>query len=363
MMKKNKTKKDRRQQSLVIISFILGAIVMLLILKSISLFTNRSILETTSITTKSYSDVIKKAYDATVFIETYTGSVKSSTGSGFFYKKDNKYAYVLTNEHVLEGDTIEITNSNDETVEGKLLGKNAYLDLAVIRVDKEYAPKIPKIGNSSKSHIGDAIFTIGSPLGENYQGSVTAGIISGKNRMVQTTVTTTQQDNAWLMSVIQIDAAINPGSSGGPLINANGEVIGVVTMKLIKEEIEAMSFAIPIEDVMSNIDNLEKGREIKMPEIGISMTNVSTSNYSDIDIPSDVRDGVLIISVKEDSSAEEAQLKRGDIITKVDDVKVKNTAYLKYELFKHKIGEDVSITYLRDGKEKTVSVKLSSSDS
>lgn len=362
-MRKNKTKKENRQQTLVIISFILGALVMLLVLKSISLFTNNNILESTSLGTKSFNDAIEKVYDATVFIETYTGSLKSSTGSGFFYKKDSKYAYVLTNEHVLEGDTIEITNSNDEKVEGKLLGKDAYLDLAVIRVDKKYAPKIPNIGNSNKSRIGDAIFAIGSPLGENYQGSVTAGIISGKNRMVQTTVTTTQQDNTWLMSVIQIDAAINPGSSGGPLINTNGEVIGVVTMKLIKEEIEAMSFAIPIEDVMSKIENLEKGKEIKWPEIGISMVNVSSANYNEIEIPKEVKDGVLILSVKEDSSAEEAKLKRGDIIIKVNDVKVKNTAYLKYELFKYKIGENVNITYLRDGKEKTSSVKLSSSNS
>lgn len=356
---KSKNRKEKRQNKLVIFSFILGALVMLLVLKSLSLLTNIF----PSYEAKSLAPAVEKAYDATVFIETYTGSVKESTGSGFIYKKDNKYAYILTNEHVIEGDTVEIINSHDEKVEGKLLGKDSYLDLAIIRIEKKYAHKVVNIGNSKKMRIGDVIFTIGSPLGENYQGSVTSGIISGKNRMVQTTVDTIMSDNNWLMSVLQIDAPINPGSSGGPLLDSNGDVIGIVTMKLIKEEIEAMSFAIPIEDALLKVEELEKGKKIEWPELGISMVNVSTSReYDDIEIPNNIKDGVLVLAIKENSSAENANLERGDIITKIDDVKVKNTAYLKYELFKHKIGEEVNITYIRDNKEKKVKVKLSSSN-
>lgn len=361
MKKNNKTPK--RQQTIIVISFILGAIMMLLVLESISILNNSTVL-TKSSSKKSLNSAIEKVYDAAVYIETSTGQVKESTGSGFIYKKDKKYAYILTNEHVLEGDTIEITTSDDETIEGKLLGKDVYLDLAVIRIDKKYAKKTAIIGSSSKIKIGDPIFTIGSPLGEAYQGSVSSGIISGKDRMVQTTVGTTMSDNNWLMSVLQFDASINPGNSGGPLLNANGEVIGIVTMKLIKEEIEGMSFAIPIEDAIENVSKLEKGKEIKWPELGISMVNISGNynTYSDIEIPEKQKEGVIVLSVKSKSSAENAQLERGDIITKINGKRIKNTAYLKYELFKYKIGETIEVTYIRNSKESTTSVKLSSSE-
>lgn len=361
-MKKSSKNQKERQRVITIVSFFLGAVIMILLLKSFEVLNLSASWKYKN--DMSVSSSLEKSYDATVYVETYTGKLKESTGSGFIYKKDSKYAYILTNEHVIEGDTIEIINSEDKMTEGKLIGKDKYLDLAVIKIDKEYAPKIAKIGNSNKAKIGDFIYAVGAPLGENYQGSLSHGIISGKNRMVQTTAGTTKQDNSWLMSVLQFDASINPGNSGGPLLNSNGEVIGIVTMKLIKEEIEGMSFAIPIEHAMDNIEKLEKGKEIKWPEIGISMVNVSGNNsyYEEIKIPDNIKEGIIVLNVKDESSASNANLQRGDIITKINNNKIKNTAYFKYELFNHKVGEKITITYLRDGKEEKCDVKLSSSE-
>ena len=205
----------------------------------------------------SINKSINKIYDATVLVETYKLDTLKNTGTGFFYKKDNKYAYIITNEHVINGDQIEIVTSKDERVETEVLGKDQYLDLAVLRVDKKYAKQIAIIGNSEDTKLGDTVFTVGSPLGYKYNGSIATGILSGKNRQVE--VETTDEDD-WIMKAIQIDASINPGNSGGPLLNINGEVIGIVSLKLVDDDVEGMGFAIPIEYAMNYIDQLENNK-------------------------------------------------------------------------------------------------------
>ena len=155
------------------------------------------------------------------------------------------------------------------------------------------------------------------------------------------------------MKVLQIDASINHGNSGGPLLNVNGEVIGICTLKFTENDVEGMGFAIPIEFAMNYIDSLENGEDIKWPTLGVSIAR------SNIDIPKNIYEGVVIIDVNDKSPASN-KLKKGDVILKVNDNKVTDIAHFKYEIYQYKPGEKVKITYNRNGKEKTSEIELGS---
>ena len=190
-------------------------------------------------------------------------------------------------------------------------------------------------------------------MGENYSGSVTRGIVSAKERTVETDDVVTK--------VIQTDAAINPGNSGGPLVNLAGEVIGITSMKLAQEEIEGMGFAIPINDAKVYVKNLEKGEEISRPVMGVSLINVTDRYrlyYYRIDVDSSIESGVVIASVENDSSASKAGLQKGDVITKLDNNKIDSISNLRYYLYKYKVGDKVEVTYIRNKKENKVTLEL-----
>ena len=250
--------------------------------------------------------------------------------------------------------------SDDSEVTGKLLGSDEYLDLAVIRIPKANVKSVAIISTSENMEVGDGIFTIGSPLGYEYRGSVTSGILSGKDRLVELS-DGNSKTNDYIMKVLQRDAAINPGKSGGPLLNMNGEVIGVNSMKLVEEEVEGMGFAIPIEYAMKHIDSLEQGKEIEWPVMGISMLNVTDTTYlyrNAIEITDGTKNGVVVVKVLNGSGASKSDLKKGDIITKINNEKVNNIAYLRYELYKYKVGDTIEVTYKRNGKESKTKVTL-----
>ena len=181
------------------------------------------------------STAVGKIYESVVTIQNYKNNRLSSSGSGFIYKKDDKYAYVMTNHHVVNGATkLLITLSDDTQVEGEYLGSDQYLDLASVRISSADVKQVATIGCSENANLGDTVFTVGTPVGYEYRGTVTRGTLSGKNRMVSVDVSSKDD---WIMKVIQIDAAINPGNSGGPLLNVNGEVIGINSLKLVEDEI------------------------------------------------------------------------------------------------------------------------------
>ena len=163
------------------------------------------------------------------------------------------------------------------------------------------------------------------------------------------------------MKVLQTDAAINPGNSGGPICNINGEVIGITNMKLVDATVEGMGFAIPIEDALYYAAILEKGENIERPYFGISMLDITDSYYlwqNGINIPEKVTEGVVVIEASKNSPADKAGLKKGDIIIKLADEDISSLAEFRYELYKHKVGEKVSVTYIRDNKEKETEVTL-----
>ena len=352
---------------IVLISFLLGGVCMVLLLNS-PLINNSNgknyvvTKDSTKVIEKnSLANSVTKIYDAVVVIQGYENDELSSTGTGFVYKVDNKYGYILTNEHVISGvSNIEVVMTNEEKVQAKVLGKDEYLDLAVLQIDKKPITLVANMGSSEKMNLGDTVFTVGSPLGYDYRGSVTSGVLSGKDRMVSISVSSSN-NNDWIMRVLQIDASINPGNSGGPLLNVNGEVIGICSMKLVDDNIEGMGFAIPIEYAMSHVDSLEQGKKIKWPVLGVSMVNLTDSaqlQRNDIKVPDKLKEGVAVVGVKSGTSADKAGIKKGDIITKIDGVKVKDTAYLRYELYQHQSGDTMTITFIRNNKENTIKVKL-----
>ena len=354
------------QVFIIVISFLLGALIMFLVLKvsprdsgSYSIVKD----ETQIYEKNSLAKSVEKVYDAVVAVEAYSEGNVGNTGTAFVYKTDNQYGYLLTNEHVLSSSNdIRVLLTSGEEVAVKVLGKDSYLDLAVLRMDKKYVTKIVTIGSSENLNLGDTVFTVGSPLGTNYRGSVTSGILSGKDRMVSTSVSN-KDSYDWVMRVLQIDAPLNPGNSGGPLLNINGEVVGVCSLKLVDDNIEGMGFAIPIEYAMSHVDSLEKGIKIKWPLLGIEMLDITDTNLqlNGITGASNVKEGVIVTNVKKGTGAEKAGLKKGDIITKINDTKVADIAYLRYELYQYQAGDTIKITFIRKGKNQSVKVKLTDS--
>lgn len=284
-------------------------------------------------------EAIDKVYNAVVLITSYRLDDGDSVGSGFIYKTDDKYGYILTNNHVIvKSNTISVMTNDLKEIDAILLGYDEPMDLAILRIAKEDVSLVAPIGNSSDMKIGDTVFTVGSPEGIQYMGTVTKGIISGLNREVK--IGTLGED--YTMSVIQTDAAINPGNSGGPLVNINGEVIGINSLKLVQDEIEGMGFAIPIEEVLLYTDSLEKGEQIKRPYLGLELM--------DNDI------GIVINAIN--NNAISRDLQKGDIIIKLDDTSIRDTSHFRYLLYKHKIGDKVKITYIRGLKEAETYIEL-----
>mgnify|MGYP001131418098 CR=1 FL=1 len=312
--------------------------------------------------TNSMKSSIDEVYDAVVIIETYHNTQAVGTGTGFVYKIDGNLGYVITNYHVIkDANKIQVTNTVGQTVEATLLGGDEYADIAVLSIEKDAALKVVKIGDSTAMELGDSVFTVGSPLGKKYIGTVTKGILSGKDRLVTVSSSTSGK---YMMQVLQTDAAINPGNSGGPLVNMQGEVIGINSLKLVEDEIEGMGFAIPIEIAMSAIDKLEKGEKVLRPVLGVSLidaTNTYTLYYNKISIDDEINRGAVIASVEDGYPAKEAGLQKGDVILEVNDVEVEDSAHLRFLLYKYNVGDTIKIKVYRSGKIKDVDVKLDKS--
>lgn len=358
--------KENKQALIIILAFVLGVffslIIMNVYLSKIGILNRHN--NTTIYEKTSLKPAIDKIYDAVVSIQGYSYDQETNGGTGFIYKVDNMYAYILTNEHVISSEAeYKVVFSDQKTTTPDILGKDEYIDLAVLRVNKKYAKQVANIGKSDNTNLGDTVFVVGTPVGTTYQGSITAGILSGKDRIATTTVPTKKNNQNWVVKVLQVDASINPGNSGGPLLNANGEVIGVVSHKLVDEEIEGMGFAIPIEYAMSQVDLLEEGKKVQWPVIGIGMIDVDDQSgqiQNDVKPPKNINEGVIVTEIKKDTGAEKSDLKKGDTITEINGIPVKNVEHLRYEAYKHKAGETIEVTYYRKNIKRKTKIKLSS---
>lgn len=349
-----------RNGVILLIVFFLGAIGMFALVKYYPSTVTENITKTikdVTVNENGIADAVEKIYDSVVTIETYQKKQMYASGTGFVYKSENGKAFVLTNNHVIEsGDAIKVVFTNGKSVDAKVVGSDRYADIAVLSISSEDIISVAEIGDSKSARIGDTVFAVGAPIDSSaYSWTVTRGILSGKDRMVEVSLSNSSVSD-WVMSVMQTDAAINSGNSGGPLSNSNGQVIGITSMKLASSSIEGMGFAIPIEDALDYAKKLENGETITRPYLGVSMYNLSDIIIR-LDAP--VSSGVYIERVEKDSPADAAGLKSGDIITKIDDIEIKSLAYLKYQLYKHNVGDTVNISYYRGEELKTTSIHLS----
>ena len=313
------------------------------------------------------ADAVDNVYDAVVVVSSYKDSKLISSGTGFVFKSDDDTAYILTNHHVISSaNKVTVTFTNGNVEETQIIGSNQYSDIAVLSLKASKTISVASIGSSEESRVGDTVFTVGAPLASTYSWTVTRGILSGKDRMIEVS-TSNSQNNDYVMKVLQTDAAINAGNSGGPLCNASGKIIGITSLKLVSSGIEGMGFAIPIEDALSTANAIINKESVDTPYIGITMVDVSSAyyyrDYYELIKDSGLSSGVIVVDVEKGSQAEKAGLKSNDIITKVGDIDVSSIAYLRYALYQHKVGDKVEFTYYRDGKKNTTTVTIGSNKS
>lgn len=319
-----------------------------------------------TVTDEGIADAVDKVYDAVVVVNTYVNGEAYSSGTGFVYKTEDKTAYLLTNNHVIENaDDVYVTFTDGTIVEANIVGADVYSDIAVLSVDEDYIISIAEIGSSEDARLGDTVFAIGAPLDSAYSWSVTRGIVSGKDRLVQVELTSGNTKTPMIVNTIQTDAAINSGNSGGPLANSNGEVIGITSIKLASSSIEGMGFAIPIETAIEYAEQLISGNEVERPYLGIYMLDVTSAyyyrEYYDIIREANVTSGVIVTDFEDNSPAAAAGLEIEDIITKVDGHDISSSAYLRYYLYKHNVGDEMTLTILRNGRERDINVMLTAS--
>lgn len=324
-----------------------------------------------TVTDAGIADAVDKLYDATVIVEVGSNGKISGWGSGVVYDKDDNYGYILTNHHVASDNKTDYTIvfTDESEVKGEYVGSDEMSDIAVLRVPVSSIKAVAQMGKSSDLNVGDTVFTVGTPVSLAYKFSVTRGILSGKDRIVSASSSNNNSyynanSNSWYMTLLQIDAPINSGNSGGPLANSNGEVIGITNSKLSSAystvSIENMSFSIPIEDALKVASNLRESGKVSRPYIGVSMTTIDMANYYNINIDSSLESGAVIAEVQKGSTAEKAGLQTGDVITKLGDYEISDYKYLKYYLYRYNIGDTVDVTYNRNGREMTTKLILGS---
>ena len=385
----NISKKIGQLLLVILISFLSGLLGSLAVLQFNQKQGNReqnsaAVTQTAVNNENSTTQAVDKVKDAVVSIITYSGNSQSSfvgsddtdtdsnteqinsEGSGVIYKKDGDDAYLVTNTHVISGaKKVDIRLADGTKVPGEIVGSDTYSDIAVVKISSEKVSTVAEFGDSSQLSVGEIAIAIGSPLGSEYANTVTQGIVSSLNRHVSLK---SEDGQAISTNAIQTDTAINPGNSGGPLINIQGQVIGITSSKIASNggtSVEGLGFAIPANDVKNIIKQLEKDGKVTRPALGIHMvnlTNLSTADLQKLKLPDNVTSGVVVRSVQTNMPAN-GHLQRFDVITKVDDKAISSTTELQSALYSHSIGDSMTVTYYRNGKEETTKIKLDKSTS
>ena len=376
---------------IILIGFLSGALGSFVTLQLYQKQGNQATNNTTNtVTQTSYKNenattqAVNKVKDAVVSVITYSANQQNSVfgndetdtdtdsqqvaseGSGVIYKKNGKDAYLVTNTHVIKGASkVDIRLADGTKVPGEIVGSDTFSDIAVVKISSEKVTTVAEFGDSSKLNVGETAIAIGSPLGSEYANTVTQGIISSLNRNVSLK---SQDGQAISTKAIQTDTAINPGNSGGPLVNIQGQVIGITSSKIASNggtSVEGLGFAIPSNDAQNIIKQLESDGKVTRPALGIQMVNLANIGASDLrklNIPSSVTSGVVVKSVQSNMPAS-GHLEKYDVITKVDDKEISSSTDLQSALYNHSIGDTIKITYYRNGKEETTTVKLDKSTS
>lgn len=277
------------------------------------------------------------------------------TGSGVIYKNESGTAYVVTNHHVIEGaNGIEVTLADGSKVEATLVGSDIWTDLAVLEMDGANVPDVAEFGDSDVLKQGETVIAIGNPLGLDFSGSVTTGVVSGTDRAVPVDLDGDGQED-WQAEVLQTDAAINPGNSGGALVNLAGQLIGINSMKIATSSVEGIGFAIPINSAMPVIESLEANGEMVRPAMGVTLLDLAqvpqTYRAETLNLPEDVTKGVVVNSVVADSAAAKAGMEQFDVIVEMDGEAVGDIIELRKHLYNEKeIGDTLTVKAYRNGE-------------
>ncbi|RLL42160.1 PDZ domain-containing protein [Oceanobacillus piezotolerans] len=292
----------------------------------------------------------------------WEGNQEAGTGSGIVYKKENGKAYVVTNQHVVDGaEQVEVVLNDEVRLPAKVLGGDALTDLAVLEIDGSQINTVANLGSSSDLKVGETVLAIGNPLGLEFANSVTKGIISGLNRSVSVDTNGDGQAD-WVTEVLQTDAAINPGNSGGALVDAEGNVIGINSMKIAQGAVEGIGFAIPIDSALPIMEQLEQDGEVTRPEIGIatvSLYQVPFEYRSEIVLPDGIEGGMVVANVQPNSAAERAGLQQFDVITKINGHVVTSILELRQFLYSEtEVGESIEVEFVRNGETQTTDLQL-----
>jgi Trypsin-like serine proteases, typically periplasmic, contain C-terminal PDZ domain len=383
----NISKKIGQLLLIILISFFSGVLGSLTILqlnpKQETNTQNSTTITQTSVKNEnSTTKAVDKVKDAVVSIITYSANSQnslfgygesdtdtnteqvSSQGSGVIYKKDGEYAYIVTNTHVINGaKKVDVRLADGTKVPGEIVGTDTYSDIAVVKISSEKVSAVAEFGDSSQLTVGETAIAIGSPLGSEYANTVTQGIISSLNRTVSLK---SEDGQAISTKAIQTDTAINPGNSGGPLINIQGQVIGITSSKIATNggtSVEGLGFAIPSNDAIKIIEQLENNGKVTRPALGIQMvnlSNLSTTDLQKLKLPDSITSGVAVRSVQSNMPAN-GHLEKYDVITKVDGNPITSATELQNALYSHSVGDEMTITYYRNGKEETTTIKLDKS--
>ncbi|MBQ3451515.1 MAG: trypsin-like peptidase domain-containing protein [Selenomonadaceae bacterium] len=269
----------------------------------------------------------------------------SGVGSGVIFKSDG---YIITNNHVIAGaKEIIVSLADGNTINGTLIGTDEMTDIAVVKVDAKDLP-VAELGDSDEVVVGEPAIAIGNPMGLEFQGSVTVGVISALNRTLDL--------NDKRVKLLQTDAAISPGNSGGALVNADGEVIGINSAKLATNGVEGMGFAIPINTVKTIVNELMDKGYVARPYLGVTIFDKPTAARYGYQLSIDK--GVYVFQVAIDSPAGRAGFQRGDIILAIDGKEVNSVSEIRAAINSHKVGDKIKIVFVRGGSSHTVDVVL-----
>nr|WP_273844901.1 trypsin-like peptidase domain-containing protein [Halalkalibacter alkalisediminis] len=335
--------------------------------------TNASLnVQPVSTAASSIADTIEHASEAIVGIvniqqqqnpfRQLTESVESGTGSGVIFKKTEEAAYIVTNNHVIEGaSALEVSLHDGQKVTAELVGTDPLTDIAVLKMNPVYVTAFLEFGDSSLLRAGDQVLAIGNPLGLDLSRTVTQGIVSG----VERTIAVTTSAGEWDLDVIQTDAAINPGNSGGALINTLGEVIGINSLKISESGIEGLGFAIPSNEIIPVINEIMESGQVVRPYVGVGLASLNEiPQFYLQSLPVDVTEGAIVTTIDPNSDAAIVGLEVEDILISVEGHAITNSGDLrKYLYTEFSIGDEVEIEYYRHGELMSVEITLGSNQS
>ncbi|WP_193556129.1 S1C family serine protease [Paenibacillus ginsengarvi] len=279
-------------------------------------------------------------------------------GSGVLFRKDGDKAYIVTNNHVVQTATqIEVILANGEHRKAKLKGKDMITDLAVLEIDAAGIQQVAEFGDSERLKAGQTAIAIGSPLGLRFAQTTTVGVISSPHQKVPISFGG-DGNYDWEMDVIQTDAAINQGNSGGALVNLEGKLIGINSMKVAEKGVEGLGFAIPINSARETIESLLKYGKVKRPYMGVTTEPLRSYKGTEVlKLPDSVKNGLIVIDAI--GPSKEAGLATNDVITELDGKPVYDNITLRQYMYgEKKIGDSIKVTYYRGGKKATATVQL-----